>query len=176
MYQYETLRLYGPVTGVMRNTNFIPKTLKIAGKDYQLPAGLAITSSITVLHVLPEYWGPDPLTYRPQRWIISSSSPSTPSSLASQLSQETHFQPHPGTFIPWITGPRVCPGKKFSQVEFVAAIAYLVGKYRVSPVLLEGETMEEAQKRIMAEVEQSSPQITLKMTHQQAIKFRWEKL
>ena len=45
------------------------------------------------------------------------------------------LQPEAGTFAPWITGPRACPGKKFSQVEFVRVVAEMVrGGKRVEVV------------------------------------------
>ena len=36
--------------------------------------------------------------------------------------------------MPWYHGPRVCPGKKFSQVEYVAVMATIVSLYRIEPV------------------------------------------
>ncbi|KAI1485519.1 hypothetical protein F5X96DRAFT_659588 [Biscogniauxia mediterranea] len=42
------------------------------------------------------------------------------------------------TFIVWSEGARDCPGRKFSQVEFVATIASLFRDWRVNPVTFEG--------------------------------------
>lgn len=35
--------------------------------------------------------------------------------------------------MPWLAGPRVCPGKKFSQVEFVGVIAETFAHWRIEP-------------------------------------------
>jgi hypothetical protein len=49
------------------------------------------------------------------------------------------IQPPLGMYNPWTAGPQVCPGKKFSQVEFVAIIARLFQKGKVTPKLEAGE-------------------------------------
>jgi cytochrome P450 len=51
-------------------------------------------------------------------------------------------------FLPWATGLRVCPGKKFSQVELVAALATFFRDYTVEPKPSDGESMEKARERI----------------------------
>ena len=58
-------------------------------------------------------------------------------------------EPRKGTYMPWSDGPRVCPGRKFSQVEFVAVMAGLFRYHRVRPKLLDGETLEDGQKRVL---------------------------
>jgi len=68
-----------------------------------------------------------------------------------RLEDEHIYHPQYGAFIPFSSGPRVCPGKKFAQVEFVAVIARLFRRHRCSPVLLKGETMVEAKKRVFTE-------------------------
>jgi len=83
------------------------------------------------------------------------------------------MQPRPGTFVPWTGGPRICPGKKFSQVEFVAAVASLFGKYKVGPVLLEGETLANAEERVRRAAENSTNKVTLRMKEPEKISFRW---
>jgi cytochrome P450 len=70
----------------------------------------------SALHTLPSYWGADSLVWRPGRWLDG---------------KEEIIQPPPGRSNPWTVGPRVCPGKKFSQVEFVAVIARLFQKERL---------------------------------------------
>jgi len=53
-----------------------------------------------------------------------------------------------GQFIPWSHGERVCPGKRFSQVELAAALAVLFRDHRVEPVPEAGETMKDARERV----------------------------
>jgi len=49
--------------------------------------------------------------------------------------------------MPWAWGQRACPGKKFSQVELVAALAVLFRDWRVEVVPREGESVEGARER-----------------------------
>ena len=55
--------------------------------------------------------------------------------------------------MPWIFGPRVCPGKKFSQVEFVAIVAHIMSEYRVEMLRADGESEEGARSRLMGVLE-----------------------
>ncbi|PQE10518.1 cytochrome P450 protein [Rutstroemia sp. NJR-2017a BVV2] len=50
-------------------------------------------------------------------------------------------------FMPFAWGQRVCPGKKFAQVELVAVLARLFGKWTVVPDPENGETLEQARNR-----------------------------
>lgn len=55
-------------------------------------------------------------------------------------------------FNPWSGGPRVCPGKKFSQVEIVAMTAVLLRSYSVKPMVVPGKlvaTEADAQRELM---------------------------
>lgn len=45
------------------------------------------------------------------------------------------------SFISWADGPRDCPGKKFSQVETVAAIALLFRNRRVDQSSIENQSI-----------------------------------
>lgn len=52
-----------------------------------------------------------------------------------------------GVYIPWSHGERICPGKRFSQVELVAVLAILFRKHGVEPVPEMGELKLEARER-----------------------------
>ena len=78
-----------------------------------------------------------------------------------------------GTFLPWSSGPRRCPGIKMSQVEFVAVMATIFREYRVSPMVSEGETMEMAKERLEAVMYDSQPRITMQMNRPQDAKLKW---
>lgn len=43
--------------------------------------------------------------------------------------------PPPIGFYPWSGGPRVCPGQKFAQVEFVAVLACVLRGAKVKPCI-----------------------------------------
>lgn len=166
---YETLRLYGPIIVIPKYTGESPTKLKIAGKEYTIPPETHTAINVAALNTLPMYWGPDSLVFRPDRWIDNPN-------LVSSLSSEELFQPAPGVFLPWAAGPRVCPGKKFAQVEFIAVISKLFRKHKVSPVLEQGETFEDAKKRIFDVVEDSSLVITLQMRHPEKVRLAWEEI
>lgn len=76
--------------------------------------------------------------------------------------------------MPWANGQRVCPGKKFAQVEFVAVIAKLFMKHRVSPKLETGETMAMASERVQKCVRDSGIEVVLKMKHPERVQLVWE--
>lgn len=79
--------------------------------------------NIAALHSDPAVWGSDVLEWRPSRWIKQS-----------ETGQDEFAGPPEGAaFVAWACGPRVCPGKKFSQVDFVAVIATMVKNYLILP-------------------------------------------
>ena len=120
---------------------------------------------MAAIHTNPSYWGPDALAFRPSRFITSA---------GETLKHEELLQPPAGNFIPWASGPRVCPGKKFAQVEFVAVTAKLFMKHRVSPKLEVGETKEMAAERVRKCVSDSGINITLSMKHPERVRLVWE--
>jgi cytochrome P450 len=65
-----------------------------------------------------------PLEFRPQRWIVTS-----------DTGTESLFMPQPGTFLAWSSGPRICPGMKFSHVKFVAVISTILARHDVSTAI-----------------------------------------
>ena len=118
---------------------------------------------MSALHTDPTYWGKDSLDWRPSRWI--SSDPS------GAIEGETLVEHPAGRFLPWA---RICPGRKFSQVEFVGAIALLFRRHRVRPVLEQGETFAQASARLMALVEDMSLTTTLRMNQPEKARLVWE--
>jgi hypothetical protein len=77
--------------------------------------------------------------------------------------------------MPWAWGPRICPGKKFSHVEFVAVVSCLLGDYRGIPVLDNGGTEEHGLQRLLAVVEDSDMEIGIKMNHPEDQRVKWVK-
>ncbi|KAI1113688.1 cytochrome P450 [Nemania sp. NC0429] len=76
----------------------------------------------------------------------------------------------------WSEGERSCPGKKFSQVEFVATMAVLFKDWRVSPQRLEGEQDADARGRLLRLIETDSAQVLLlQMLHPERAPLRWSK-
>lgn len=79
------------------------------------------------------------MEWKPSRWIQIEAD-----------GKEVLAEPPQGAlFAPWLAGPRICPGKKFSQVEFVAVLVGVLQKYRLTPKVRWGQTKEEAQANLL---------------------------
>lgn len=133
--------------------------LTIDGKEYLIPPHTHVLLNITHLHTLPLYWGAEPFEFRPERWFDE---------------RGDFIQQPPGVFNPWIAGPRVCPGKKFAQVEFVAALAGLFYGAEVRVKVGAGETEEEACGRLMAVAEDTVLDVTNHMLYPERAMLVWE--
>jgi len=136
----ESLRLNHPLGQLVKQTGDFSQLLKIGSRNVTIPPGTAIHLSLAALHTHPQYWGEDSLKWNPNKFITTNDA---------EVSFEDEIlapdtQEH---FLPWATGQRVCPGKKFSQVELVAALAFIFRDYIVQPRPRSGESMEQARKR-----------------------------
>ncbi|ORY03138.1 cytochrome P450 [Clohesyomyces aquaticus] len=124
---YETIRLYGPAPMMPRD--ILPNTpIQITNPE---------DSSKEATIVLPEVFSvslnphaaqtsssvfPSPKSFMPGRWIKPGAS----------LNDET-LLPAPLGYTPWSHGPRICPGMKFSQVEFTAVLSTVLRTCRIEP-------------------------------------------
>lgn len=131
--------------------------------------------NIFAMHTNPRYWGEDSLIWRPSRWLLGNSVKAG-ATTERQFEQETLFEPKKGTYFPWSGGARVCVGKKFSQVEFVAVVASLFFKHRVYPVARGRETIEEARLRVIKIVEDSLLRLTLQVRNPDLAAVSWKEI
>ncbi|KIW20203.1 hypothetical protein PV08_00778 [Exophiala spinifera] len=155
---YETLRIWGPLPSTIRWPAGQSQTLSVGGRNIVVPAGMYVITNVYGVHCDPRWWGPDSLEWKPQRWITTD--PDT--------GKEILAQPPPGAvYFPWASGPRICPGKKFSQVEFVAVIAVLLRSYRIKPLIIEGKmkTEKDARAALIEVMEDSRTRVTVNMRH-----------
>ena len=141
----ESLRICHPLSQLVKTTGPTPQPLKVNGTTYMIPAGTSVHFSLPALHSHPKYWCPDPLAWNPKQHISDSNHKDADSFEAEVLAADTSEH-----FMPWAWGQRVCPGKRFSQVELVAALAALFRDWRVDIVPEQGETLEKARKRVWA--------------------------
>ena len=150
---YETLRLYGPTASLPKYTNDRAQPLTIAGKEHVIPPYVILHLNQAAVQTQPRNWGNRSFEWLPDRWIDS------------QKSDETIMEAPggKGTYLPWAEGARNCPGKKFSQVEFVAVLATLFRRWNVRPALFEGETVQQAKERVLGVVDDSH--VVLTLTH-----------
>lgn len=148
---YETLRIYGAVQNLNKYSRdgHGGQPLVVGGETYVIPASTYVSVNFQGLHTDPKYWGEDSLAWRPERWIDPSASGASAENKSQNSFGETLGGPPVGaTFVAWALGPRECPGKKFSKVEFVAIIAYLLKHYEIKPAVRNGESQEDAEKRL----------------------------
>jgi cytochrome P450 len=110
------------------------------------------------MHLDPTIWGADVAEFKPTRWLDAVGNLITPAK---------------GTFLPWSGGPRVCPGMKFSQVEFVAVFATLFRSARCEPLRRAGETGEQARKRVEGIMANSVSKLTLQVRDPKGVMLRW---
>jgi cytochrome P450 len=162
----ETLRLY-TVVPVSKWVGDQTVSLQVGGKTILLPPKTMFIPSYAAVQTDPKYWGPDALAWRPSRWIQGGGEPG----------DEDLINIKKGTFLGWSEGARDCPGKKFSQVEFVATMAALFRDWRVDPAPLhDGESREEAQKRVLDLIEHdSAPVLLLQMLHPERAPLVWRR-
>lgn len=164
--QFETLRLYNPIPGVPKYTGQHATTLEINGRTHVISADTLVQPSLQAMHTHPRHWGPDSLSWRPQRWISSGSA-------GRGLEAEMLVVPQRGTYFPWSEGAQNCPGKRFAQVEFVAVLAALFRNHVAEPVPRPGESDQAARQRTLREVEDSSVRLLLQMRHPDSVAVRW---
>jgi cytochrome P450 len=184
--QYETLRLYGPAPLIPRWTGPALLSLVVGGKQVALPRSTDIEINTIAIHTNPKYWGLDAETWRPDRWLlktgrdrIETSGEDTNASPSPSYAWQSAdlLRPAPGTFLPWIDGPRVCPGKKFAQVEFVRTMAGLFGgadRVRLKPE--PGESIEAARSRALSVLRNAPVGAVLRMQHSEKIGMEWYRL
>lgn len=171
--------MYGPVPATPRWTAGQWQKLTIDGKDFALPPDTTIKLDLAALHHDPHHWGSDATEFRPDRWIPSEDSEAKQT--ASDANERTYdwqskslISPVPGTFLPWTGGPRVCPGKKFSQVEFTRAIYEIFkGGTRVRVAKEAGESQEEAEARASALLKKTRISFVLKMADGESLGLKW---
>lgn len=110
---YEVLRLFPPIVYIPKFTTSHPTVLSVGKdnlqrRDLELPPNTYVVLNIMHLHCASKWWGNDCLNFRPSRWLATSDFiNASPGRIKSP--DEMLIQPATGTFIPWATGPRVCP-------------------------------------------------------------------
>ncbi|KAF2478257.1 cytochrome P450 [Lindgomyces ingoldianus] len=125
---YETLRLYGPAPLVPRGILNPNTPIHLTNPNDPLTPTIIIPPPNTQISL--NYHGshtsssvfPTPQSFTPSRWIQANE----------HLNDEV-LLPAPLGYQAWSLGPRVCPGMKFSQVEFTAVLATVLRGSRVEP-------------------------------------------
>ncbi|KAF2227488.1 cytochrome P450 [Elsinoe ampelina] len=164
----ETLRLFPPVPhNAKMNKSGKYQTITTKTATYHIPPKTNIFPCFLALHLEPTTQ--DEYLFRPARWIVQSS---TEAGETEQL-----FKPPQGHFLPFSTGPRVCPGYKMAQVEFVSVMLTLLRRFKVEAVkrVINGkeETQEEAAQRLWEMMHDLRQGLTIgiKRIHETGLRF-----
>ena len=167
----ESIRFNHPLGQIVKETGQFPQSLKVGSRSVMLPPGTAVHLSLSALHTHPKYWGDDSLKWNPNRFI------SRPAGIEGGIEGEVLSPDTQENFLPWGTGQRVCPGKKFAQVELVATLAYIFRNYTVHPRPQDGESIEDARTRIFQtgnEIEHEGT-ILFEIRHPKTIELTWSR-
>lgn len=109
------------------------------------------------IHRDPSIWGSDANIFRPSRWIDSFGN---------------LIIPEKGTFVPWSGGPRICPGMKMAQVEFVATFATLFRAAKCES-LNAGDDSKENTRLLEMLMKDSFLKLSLQMKEPDEVQLRW---
>ncbi len=153
------MRLFPPLLHISRAT-VESQSLTISGKTYYIDGAMKTYVNNVGLHTDQSVWGPDALDFLPTRWISPDGQLVTPAR---------------GSFSPWSGGPRVCPGMKMSQVEFVTVISTLFRKCTIEPAVQPGESLASAREHLIAVTEDSQQRLTLQMTKPEEVNLKWRR-
>jgi cytochrome P450 len=127
----ETLRLYPPVSTVIRTTRqdtVLPLSTPIKGLDGRemheipIPNNTNVIVGIMASNRNPEIWGPDSYEWKPERWMNP-----LPGSVPG-----AHLPGIYSHLMTFLGGGRACIGFKFSQLEMKVVLLLLVESFRFS--------------------------------------------
>ena len=137
---HEVLRLACPVPQLIRYAKE-PQLLAVGlDQTFEVPPETYVSGHFFHVHLNHKAWGPDASSFNPKRFI-SSDFTTGEEILAGP--------PKDAGYLPWLTGPRRCPGKKFSQVEFVAVIGSLLSRYEIEPLARAGQSPALAREKLV---------------------------
>ncbi|KAL9116138.1 MAG: hypothetical protein Q9227_000507 [Pyrenula ochraceoflavens] len=119
----ESLRLTAPASSARRQAT-LPTTLPTGGGRTRtspifISKGDLITLNFGAIHRDPSIWGPDANEFRPERWLLESSHPSSTATAAAAAA----------TYMPFSTGPRICPGKQMAMTENAYVLVQLARRF-----------------------------------------------
>ncbi|KAK4157556.1 cytochrome P450 [Chaetomidium leptoderma] len=185
---YETLRVKTPVCEV-KWTQDQAQQLDVAGQTVTVPPATLIIPSYVYVHKHPRYWGADAAEWKPERWIAArdgvdegyshAGNNDTAAATTTSAAADEVLLPPPsrGNYLGWSEGARDCPGKRFSQVEWVAFLAAMFRDWKVEPQLQDQETFDEARTRVLDFVEKDSGYggLLLQLMHPEKVPLVWSR-
>jgi cytochrome P450 len=161
----ETLRLLQPIINIPKSTTRAQE-FTMGGQQYRLPENTDI-SLCAAIHRNPKYWPtppnykstnglPDVDCFRPERWIVDERPTEAfedinydDEELRGPSGEDTSaqlFKPVKGSYIPFSDGYRSCIGRRFAQVEILAAFAVIFSQYSIELAVDEFASDAEVEK------------------------------
>lgn len=173
--QHEVLRLYH-VLGIVPRRTQEQTDLAIDGKTYSIPPQTLLLFNMHAAHADPGYWGDDGHEFKPSRWIQTIPTPPGDNEAdISLLDREALLKPLRTVYMSWLDGSHVCPGRKFSQVEFVGLMVGLLGNHYVEPARESlGEDIEHARQRTKDCLAKSGTRLVFEMLRPEAVPLVWK--
>ncbi|TLD09610.1 hypothetical protein PspLS_11724 [Pyricularia sp. CBS 133598] len=165
----ETLRLY-PSVIVIPKANPSSASLRVGDREIHLPPGVSVYVNMPGVQVHEGTWGPDAKIWNPRRWITTPGAAADDQS--DSLAKERLQPPTDGAFVPWSEGKRACPGKRFSQVGLVAALATMLACHRVEVIPDDGESAEAAKERTLAAVNNTYAVMSVHMYRPYSVRIK----
>ncbi|KAF2997054.1 hypothetical protein E8E13_001511 [Curvularia kusanoi] len=141
---YETLRLASPAPLFVKAPTAATQLILTTPSG---PRRITITPDTLVgmnqygAH-LSARWGADAASFDPRRFIRKDPTTGEEKFVTPVVSPEGPL------FAAWMMGPRACPARKFSQVEFVGIMVELLREWRVEVLREPGEGEEMARERV----------------------------
>lgn len=169
-FMCEVMRFFPQSPNLSRTTGSTPVTLQLSsGQQITVPPHTGIIPNVAGLAMHP-IWGPDVAEFRPTRFLHEQT-------LDEGKEKWEIFSNPPrgitrGAFIPWGDHGRVCPGKKFAQVEFVAVLTTLLWGWKIEVIMEEGEGEREAKERVEKVMLDTVLDVTLWMNRPETVKLR----
>lgn len=153
----ETLRVIPAITGIPKTTmKDRPQPITLRGRQVVVPGDCHIALNGPAVHRHPRYWpcvsdgqgqstSSDLDQFKPERWLVDAGDSSSASNTDHPVSFDDEdmkgpsgldtspslFKPIKGSYIPFSDGYRSCLGRRFAQVEILAALAVIFRDYSV---------------------------------------------
>ncbi|RPD56738.1 cytochrome P450 [Lentinus tigrinus ALCF2SS1-7] len=113
----EVLRLYPPVP-INSRCSIEPmrwKNMTPGKPDHYIPPRSRCLYSVLVMHRRKDLWGPDALTFDPDRFL--------------DARVQKYLVPNPFIFLPFNAGPRICLGQQFAYNEISFMLVRLLQRF-----------------------------------------------
>ncbi len=170
----EELRLFAPTVTLPKLSTSVPHQLWVNGKEVTVPPKTMLRVCISSVHRNPKFWDIAPShqqsrlghdndleEFRPERWMRRKAKTSSKLEIDTKATQPYKN----GAYLPFSEGARACIGRRFAQVEVLAALAGILSEYSVELAVDEWASAEE--------VAQMTKQEKAKLWQQAATKAAW---